>query len=83
MGLGVLFGLQRYIKKIGYKQDVKPQMLSRQVIKRTFAKSKIPQISSMPHTVKYLIKSFDQATHFMLLPIYKSLTKNYLVLFND
>ena len=83
MGIGVLFGLQRYIKKIGYKQDVNAQMLSLQAIKSTFAKSIFELKSSIRHTVKCLMNYATKGIYFKLLSIYKSLTKKTLVVFLD
>jgi len=83
MGMGVLFGLQRYIKKIGYKQDVNPRMLSKQTRKNTIAKRDFRIKTSILHTVKYLMNYAILSVPIQGRSIYKSLTKNYLVVLAD
>jgi len=55
-------------------------MLSQQAIKRTYVKKRSVSIIHILHTVKSLNKSARKAACFHRLSIYKSLTKNKLVI---
>jgi len=55
-------------------------MLSAHVRKRTYAKKQNNKKISIHHTIKYLSIYTLTTHHFKSLSIYKSLTKNYLVL---
>ena len=55
-------------------------MLSIQAIKRTYVKNTVYQNIYILHTVKHLNESISSSVHFHLPSIYKSLTKNYLVI---
>lgn len=56
-------------------------MLSISTRKRTYAKRINISKFFILHTVKYLVNQARNTVHFTVYSIYKSLTKNYLVLF--
>ena len=73
--------MQRYIKKIGYKQDLKGRMLSSLIRKRSYTKSINTQEMAISHTFKYLTKPFPFTINFKPESIYKSLTLKYIACF--
>jgi len=74
--LEITIGMQRYIKKIGYKQDPKRQMLSGLINKCTYIKSIKIQKKVSYHKINYLIEIAKRLIDLHLVGIYKSLTKN-------
>jgi len=68
--------MQRYIKKIGYKQDAKPEMLSWLTEKRTNTKKVTPLKSAKFQVFKCICSDMSLTKQINSHSIYKSLTKS-------